>query len=217
MNIGIISQDYESFLQIEENIQSCFKNYILQKYKSFKEFFMYKKSFEIDCLFIDVDLDKWSSYTKEIKDQFQNLKIIFFGTSYNQIYQSFDIEHLAFLSKEHLNEIKVLTKLNEEKKDIYFQVPFNGKNRIIKEKDVLYFKRDKRKTYVYMNNGDIYETYKHIDEYEKESNHLIRIHIKYLINPYYIKQYTYNQVTLKNDIDLSISRKYQHENEGFIK
>ena len=100
---------------------------------------------------------------------------------------------------------------------IYFQVPFNGKNRIIKEKDVLYFKRDKRKTYVYMNNGDIYETYKHIDEYEKESNHLIRIHIKYLINPYYIKQYTYNQVTLKNDIDLSISRKYQHENEGFIK
>ena len=60
MNIGIISQDYESFLQIEENIHSCFKNYILQKYKSFKEFFMYKKSFEIDCLFIDVDLDKWS-------------------------------------------------------------------------------------------------------------------------------------------------------------
>ena len=178
---------------------------------------MYKKSFEIDCLFIDVDLDKWSYYAKEIKDQFQNLKIIFFGTSYNQIYQSFDIEHLAFLSKEDLKEIKVLTKLKEEKKDIYFQVPFNGKNRIIKEKDVLYFKRDKRKTYVYMNNGDIYETYKHIDEYEKESNHLIRIHIKYLINPYYIKQYTYNQVTLKNDIDLSISRKYQHENEGFIK
>ena len=217
MNIGIISQDYESFLQIEENIQSCFKNYILQKYKYFKEFFINKKIFEIDCLFIDVDLDKWSSYTKEIKDQFQNLKIIFFGTGYNQIYQSFDIEHLAFLSKENLNEIKVLTKLKEEKKDIYFQVPFNGKNRIIKEKDVLYFKRDKRKTYVYMNNGDIYETYKHIDEYEKESNHLIRIHIKYLINPYYIKQYTYNQVTLKNDIDLSISRKYQHENEGFIK
>ncbi|MGN1277766.1 MAG: LytR/AlgR family response regulator transcription factor [Floccifex sp.] len=213
MNIGVISNDRNMFSLIEDNVRKVFDQYIFQKYRSFTDFNYYRKSFELDCLFVDIDLESWLEGTKRIKKQFQNMKIIFFGSQLEESYKTYEIDHVSFIYKNDLsyiqNTLHSLNIFNDENQ----YCTFNWKDRhFIKNiKDILYFERDLRKTLIYMNSGDVFETYKHLDEFKKECADYKRIHVKYLVNPIYIKEYTCTHVILQNDIQLPISRRYQDE------
>ena len=211
MNVGIISKDHLFLNKVSEKIDVLLDKYIIQKYSTFDSFLKNRRNFCIDCIFIDLSLENWLEKSKEIKEKFQNIGIVFVSDDLHDSYKVYEVEHISFIFKEDLSYVEQALKLCENRFQNEKFVYFSWKSTMIvqKTKDVLYFERDKRRTIIHMINGETWTTYKHIDDFEEEvKDDFIRIHVSFLVNRNHFKTFTRDKVQLVDGTVVPISRKY---------
>ena len=211
MNVGIISKDHLFLNKVSEKIDVLLDKYIIQKYSTFDSFLKNRRNFDIDCIFIDLSLENWLEKSKEIKEKFQNIGIVFVSDDLHDSYKVYEVEHISFIYKEDLSYIEQALRLCENRFQNEKFIHFSWKSTMIvqKTKDVLYFERDKRRTIIHMINGETWTTYKHIDDFEEEvKDDFIRIHVSFLVNRNHFKTFTRDKVQLVDGTVVPISRKY---------
>ena len=211
MNVGIISKDHLLLNKISEKVDTLLDSSIIQKYSTFDGFLKNRRNFCIDCIFIDLSLENWLEKSKEIKEKFQNIGIVFVSDDLHDSYKVYEVEHISFIFKEDLSYVEQALKLCENRFQNEKFVYFSWKSTMIvqKTKDVLYFERDKRRTIIHMINGETWTTYKHIDDFEEEvKDDFIRIHVSFLVNRNHFKTFTIDKVQLVDGTVVPISRKY---------
>ena len=211
MNVGIISKDHLLLNEISDKVDTLLDTSIIQKYSTFDGFLKNRRNFCIDCIFIDLSLENWLEKSKEIKEKFQNIGIVFVSDDLHDSYKVYEVEHISFIFKEDLSYVEQALKLCENRFQNEKFVYFSWKSTLIvqKAKDILYFERDKRRTIIHMINGETWTTYKHIDDFEEEvKDDFIRIHVSFLVNRNHFKTFTRDKVQLVDGTVVPISRKY---------
>ncbi|MGM9947039.1 LytR/AlgR family response regulator transcription factor [Floccifex sp.] len=216
MNIGIISSDRFVVKQIERELDSVVKKYIIQKYGTFNSYMNHRRNFEMDCLFIDVDLEGWLENSREIATDFKNVKIIFVGSNLEDSYKVYEVEHIAFVYKDRLdyldNAIRSFLWAYKYNDEDYVRYSWKNTIYVQKARDIIYFERDKRKTIIHLVDGTERITYKHVDDFMEElDDSFIRVHNSFLLNSRYFKSYTREKVKMINDALIPISRKYSKD------
>ena len=217
MNVGIISKDHLLLNKISEKVDTLLDTSIIQKYNTFDSFLKNRRNFCIDCIFIDLSLENWLEKSKEIKEKFQNIGIVFVSDDLHDSYKVYEVEHISFIFKEDLSYVEQALKLCENRFQNEKFVHFSWKSTLIvqKAKDILYFERDKRRTIIHMKNGETWITYKHIDDFEKEViEDFIRIHVSFLVNRNHFKTVTRDKIQLVDGTYVPISRKYMKQFKG---
>lgn len=209
MNLFIISYDkkFISFLEskFKENLNAHIKSY-----SSFESFFNHRVSDSIDGLIVDTMLKDWLSNTIKIQNRFQNVKILFFGDDLNDCYKAYKVKHIGYLYKENLSYIDFfINEFKKEDKNQYISFYQNRNPVYLNVKNILYIEHFENKSIVNTVSGKKWHTYKHINDFEMEcGSSFLRIHISYLINSDYIKIYSKEKVTLLDNTQITVSRKY---------
>lgn len=209
MNLFIISYDkkFISFLEskFKENL-----NAHITCYSSFESFFKHRISNSIDGLIVDTMLKDWLSKTKKIQNRFQNVKVLFFGNDLNDCYKAYEVKHIGYLYKENLSYLdSIINEFKKEDKNQYISFYQNRNLVCLNKEDILYIEHFESKSIVNMISGKKWHTYKHINDFEMEcGSSFLRIHISYLINSNYIKSYSKEKVTLLDNTQITVSRKY---------
>lgn len=209
MNIFIISCDKKFISFLEKKLKEHLNAHITC-YSSFESFFKHRISNSIDGLIVDTMLKDWLLKTKKIKNQLNNIKVLFFGDNLNDYYKAYEVNHIGYLYKENLFNLDFF--LNEFKKEDKNQyISFYQKRNLVclKKEDILYIEHFEGKSMVNMISGKKWYTYKHINDFEMEcGSSFLRIHVSYLINSNYIKSYSKEKVTLLDNTQITVSRKY---------
>ena len=79
-------------------------------------------------------------------------------------------------------------------------------------REIFYFESDKREVLVFCENKK-YSFYRKLDEVEEELNQyhekFLRIHKSFLVNPVYIKEFSYEKIIMCDGKEITISPKYR--------
>ena len=213
MNVCIISNDKAIIREVERHLNVVLNKFIYQKYNSFNGFISHRRNFVLDCLIIDTDMDQWQEHAKQIKNDFQNVNIIFIGSDLCDGYKEYDIDHIAFVYKGQMDYLdaaikKIKPVQNIDSKD-FVHYKWKSVTYVVKSDDVLYFERDKRRTVIHMLDGSTRLTYKGLDEFQEENPELFkRAHNSFLVNRHHFKTYTREAIELIDGTMIPISRKY---------
>lgn len=209
MNLFIISYDKKFISLLEKKFKEQLNAHITC-YSSFESFFKHRISNSIDGLIVDTMLKDWLSNTKKIQNQLNNIKVLFFGDNLNDYYKAYKVKHIGYLYKENLSYIDFfINEFKKEDKNKY--ISFYQKRNLVclNKENILYIEHFESKSIVNMISGKKWQTYKHINDFEMEcGSSFLRIHISYLINSNYIKSYSKEKVTLLDNTQITVSRKY---------
>ena len=167
-----------------------------------------------DIIFLDIEMEHENGIqaAQKIRTFDKNVLIIYI-TSYEQyMLEAFSVHPFQFILKPFKTS-EIATVFDEAYKEMvefdhYFRYKYERIERKILVKDIMYFKSNKRKVYIYATHGK-YEMYGKLNNVEhllsKGKIMFMRIHQSFLVNYTYIAAMGYDHVVLSNGTRLSIS------------
>ncbi len=210
----LLCQKIESYLQeyVEGNIISCELYYSGER--------LYQDIMNGSCfdlIFLDIELNVMDgvSLGYKLREELQNERthIVYISAKSNYAMQLFAVRPLNFLvkpvrEKDIIYNLEKAMRLSESHNDcIKFKkgpLLYN-----IAYGDIFYFSTNGRKITVHMR-SEAYDFYGKLDDIQKKTpTGFIRIHKSYLVNETYVKQWSYETLTMVDDTRLSISSSYR--------
>ncbi len=173
---------------------------------------------DIQCVWIDIDyVLNPIELASKIHNEHPYIDIVFMGSTCESVYTLYEVEHIGYIYKLDANKYikcigeRIMTRENERNKR-FIKVHWKNAIYVIDSFDILYIERDKRKTLIHTQCGEIYMTYQHIDEFAGGGQTgFMRTHFSYYVNTLYVKEFHRNHLILSNDAFIPISRKYAKE------
>lgn len=169
-----------------------------------------------DLIFLDIEMTGLDGLAtaKEIR-KVDDLTMLIYVTNYDSYaIEAYEVQPFQFIVKPVGMErfrsyfMKAYEKITEG--PYYFLCEFKGKTHILRTKDIMYFKSNKRVIQVNMADGMNYKFYGKMKELEdklkREKADFWRIHQSFLVNVRYIDVISYDHIILKNLKPLSISK-----------
>lgn len=168
-----------------------------------------------DMLYLDIYLRNENGVEIARKIRMIDKKlIIIFVTNYEGFAkEAFEVDAYRFISKPISKSIFkkyfISAKDRIMKKPEFFQFHYNKVPYRIPLNKIVYFKSDKRITYIITENK-IYKCYEKLNVIEDNLSNanikFLRIHQSFLVNPNYLEIYMYDSIQLKDGTILSISK-----------
>lgn len=168
-----------------------------------------------DLIFLDIEMKNMDGLTaaKEIR-KYDDLTMLIYVTSHESYaIEAYEVQPFQFMVKPvnmerfHKYFMKAYEKLT--KGPYYFLCEFKGKGHILRTRDIMYFKSNRRIIQIYMSDGTDYKFYGKMKDLEnnlkQEKADFWRIHQSFLVNVRYIAVITHDHIILKNSKPLSIS------------
>ncbi len=148
---------------------------------------------------------------KELLRRSPGCQIIFLSSHIGYAEDVYDVEHISFILKEHMEERlpavlqKAIQKLSV--KDIYLQVAHKGEINLINVSDIQYIERNLHKTLIYTDTA-VYTCAEKIEALMERlpSEQFCQCHKSYAVNWNYVQHFDKTAVTLHNSRSISISR-----------
>lgn len=208
---GKILKEITAKLEMECHIE------VWEDEKALKESLM--KYIKMDILFLDIELKHGlgvdvGQYIREILKDYE-LQIVYISHEQQYAMQLFETTPLDFLvkpiSKEAVERVlKRYLKKHEETGKLF---TFKMGQEIIRlpYSSIMYVQSRAHKLLVYTMESQ-WEFYGKLEEMENiMPEYFVRIHKSFLVNEYFITSYSYDKVSLLNNQQLNISRKYINE------
>lgn len=158
-----------------------------------------------------------------VKKEYPRMGIIFYSDDVTLIPYAYDVEHLYFiLKKQWYNTLpKALNKAVQFHESFIrknLAIIFKSKIDVIPISQVMYIQRMHRKLSIVSIKKN-YETYMTVPEIIRnlDDNTFIQIHYSYLVNPNYIRSFKNNIVTLKNGLEISVTRNFLKNCRPYLK
>ncbi|MEQ3338892.1 LytR/AlgR family response regulator transcription factor [Clostridium butyricum] len=184
-----------------------------------------KRNVFYDIYILDISINDINGI--EIAKRIRKLdkeSIIVFVTGYDEyMIQAFDVQAFQYvlkpLSREKMEAVlqKCFNYISDKKILYYFK---QGKNLFsIPYKDIYYFESNKRKVRVVTKKEDYYY-YDTLSGVESKLGRdvFVRTHVSYFVNMDYIRSFDGKCITLENEIQIPVSKKYVNSfNESFMK
>lgn len=177
----------------------------------------HKESYDIYFLDIMMPDITGMHIANEIREHNETSAIIFLTSSPEYAVESYNVRALNYLLKP-IDEEKLISTLNYYIEKI--TIPRKAEKLIIKEKGkikqvqfsgICHFESSRNKLIIYLNTNEkleIYRTISDMEELLREKKSFIRIHRSFIINMYYIKEITSDEVTLLSNYKIPLSKKY---------
>ena len=181
-----------------------------------------------DAVFMDIELEDANGIhvATAINEKWPDCAVLYV-TNYlfyaTDVYQS---EHIYFVLKDQFEEklpemFKKLFHIREQAEEkLHFDlVGSSNRDLFVAPKDILYFERDKRRTYIHTIWGD-YETWEKISDIETKlsTQDFVRCHNSYIIYLPAVREMNNTSITMKNGAKIVISRNYaSHTREIFAR
>lgn len=214
----------------EKSIRNLLYNYIeeygaLYKYEFDIHTFMLgedllnsKSIYQCDLLFLDVEMGningiQTAHFLRELSE-LENLQIVFVSAHDKYMKSMFDVRPFQYISKpvskeEFFKTLDSYCKFFIRKCD-FFSFKTGRTMHRLPCSDILYFESKGRKIFLYTKQECI-EFYDKLNVLERslENAGFYRIHQSYLVNPYYIVQYSTQHVVMQNGVTIPVSGKYK--------
>lgn len=189
-------------------------------------FLEYEKQGEIyDIIYLDIEMKEVDGIKTAQEMRKRGIQtLLIYVTSHESFAKDvFELDTFRFITKP-IDKVRfdkffldACKKL--EKSSGYFQYTYKKVLYRILLSDILYFQSDKRITYIIETKGEhiCYEKLNDIEERLKVSgNPFYRVHQSFLINPQYVKKYSYDSMELIDGMEFTISeRRRKSINELF--
>lgn len=180
-------------------------------------------------IFMDIDLHEISLGTNAgtIIKQINPDILLIYVSSYNRYFEDLaSAEPFAFLSKpitlEKLTETlnSALTRINYLQSHYSYRYKSNGAINTVNLKDVVYFESRFRIIIIHLKNQTALTFYSKLDDVEQEVHKIcpffLRVSKSNFININYIQYCTINEICLKEDILIKVTRKYKNDIISYI-
>lgn len=186
----------------------------------------YEKLFEIDLLFLDVDMPGKNGLeiAREIRNHRNEKLLIVFLTAYREfVFESFKVDAFRYLVKPlRIQELREALESIEQKShepEAYLSFTFQNEMYSIKYEDIIYMEGMRDKVWIYCKN----HTYrwrgrmKNLNEMLQNKG-FFQIHQSYIINMHKIWKYSSKSVLLDGNYEVPISRyRFDEFKEEYIK
>ncbi|MBE6033391.1 MAG: response regulator transcription factor [Clostridiales bacterium] len=171
-----------------------------------------------DLIFLDIEMryvngiETGKIIREKMKDEIT--KIVYISGSDNYAMELFQVRPLDFLIKP-ISKEKVVWAINKtieltSNSEDMFEFTYNKSLLRTPIKDILYFMSEARKVKVVTEDG-YKEFYGKLSDVELQvKSNFIRVHESYIVNAYYITEYSYKRVKLSNGEIFNITRKYRN-------
>lgn len=177
------------------------------------------KEGSFDLVFLDIEMQPINGVKigREIREKFKDeyTKIVYISGVEGYAMELFEIRPLHFLIKP-INQEKIIMVIDKarqliEKYEQVFEFSYNKAIERLHIKNIIYFTSEARRIKI-ITIDQCREFYGKLSEVENQySPNFIRIHKSYLVNRYYISEYTYENIRLFNGELLNITRQYRNE------
>lgn len=174
---------------------------------------------EYRLIFLDFNMPQMNGF--EVADQIrkkygQEIDIVFITSFNDTVYDSFKYAPIAFIRKNNFffdlekNIEFILNKIDDP--EIYYLVNEGSTMIRINLSNIYYFESAKNYFWVYTNkkNMMVRKPFKSIED-DFKTNRIIKINKGLILNISYVEKIDRNQVILKNNIKLVVSRNYYNE------
>lgn len=216
-NIAICDDEPKMLRDLSDTITSTLSEFnVTAEYyvtQDAEELLEYMRKANIDILFIDIDMPKYSGL--EIADYLQHHDykgLLVFVTSHDElVYQSFQYHPFGFIRKSHFNH-EIQKVISDALKVLYdsqdtISIRISGETIIIKLADIMYFEAQLNYVGVYtIDNVYRYRESLGILEEQFSAKGFIRIHKGFLVNQKFIHAIRYDEVELSSGSLLPIGR-----------
>lgn len=180
-----------------------------------------------DIIYLDIEMNQKDGVktARELREQSNEVIIIYVTSHESFAIEVFEVDAFRFLTKPiDYNKFKkylydAVKKL--EKRPDYFQCKYKKISYRIPLSEIQYFQSDKRVTYIITSTTE-YKCYDRLNDIERKlcnsKNFFYRTHQSFLINPRYVRVYTYDSMELMDGTILAISeRRRKQISELFCK
>lgn len=184
-----------------------------------------KKGIQLDLIFLDIELVEKNGIAvgNFIRNEMDDMQthIVYISSKESYAMQLFKVQPLDFLIKpvsdEQLKEVLLRSRKQKRTEDIYFEYQKGSVLFRLPIQDILYFMSMDKKIIIVKKDGreEFYGKLKSIAE--KLPVDFMMIHQSYIIHQAFVREYSYESVTMTNGESLSISRPYRKEIRGKIK
>ena len=165
-----------------------------------------------DLIFLDIDMPEVSGFS--IAEEISSSEaLLIFCTNHNElVYNSFSYQPFWFLCKDNykknLEEVILAARKKLSLRNRFYEFDINGEIYCINIDDILFFDVYKHKINVHMKDEKTLEYRDNLTHVEKEFQDLgfVRANSGCVVNMSWIKHIQQNDIILKNDIIISLSR-----------
>lgn len=173
-----------------------------------------------DIIYLDIEMKQKNGVdaARGIRKKDANVLIIYV-TSYESFAKEvFEVSAYRFITKpidKKLFEKYFFSAIeNIRSVPVYYRYQYNKVHYKLLIGDIVYFRSDKRITYIVTKNGE-HKCYEKLNEIEKKLNNFnvtfFRTHQSFLVNPKYVTAYMYDSMILSDGSAISISIKRRKE------
>lgn len=169
-----------------------------------------------DIIYLDIEMKKKNGVeaARKIRKIDSNVLIIYVTNYESFAKEVFEVSAYRFITKpidRKIFEKYFLSAIDTIRvTPVYFRYQYNKIHYKLLIEDIIYFRSDKRITYIVTKNGEekCYEKLNDIEKKLKDCNVIFyRTHQSFLVNPKYVVAYMYDSMTLSNGTAISISIK----------
>lgn len=206
MNIAICDDERVIREQVQGLIVNHTLGFDLETYEAGEELLADKKHFDIIFLDIQMDGRNGIEIAKELREQGEDVVLIFITGIKEYVFEAFDVAAFHYLLKPIeegkftavLNQAVREAKKRKERGQGQFFIKTKHRNITLKHKDILYVESRGRKVEIHVV-GEAIEIYAAMTELEKQlGGNFYRCHRGYLVNMAYIAEYSSDSIRLSN-------------------
>lgn len=172
----------------------------------------------MDIILMDVELQGINGVetAKKIRETDMQTLLIFITCHEQYCKEIINVQPFAYIdkpvSRDKLAEVVIRAVALIGNRDDMIQFSSRKKEYRIFLREILYFESDKREVLVSCEKKR-YSFYRKLDEVEEElkqySEKFLRIHKSFLVNPFYIKESSYEKIIMCDGKEITISPKYR--------
>ncbi len=176
--------------------------------------FNHKEPFDIIILDIDMPNITGLELAKELRNNNENVIIIFLTNHDEFVFQAFEFQPFRYIRKMKINTemplaISSVVKILELRKDYEIMINCDGEEHVVLMSEIVYIEAEKRKTNIHLNNKKILLSNINLSRIANsiQNEKFLSIHRGCLVNIDYIKTIKNDIILLKNNEELLISRR----------
>lgn len=218
-NIAICDDDGQFVDEVADKVseimsKNCYK-YIVHECYDGRELVEYCKNNTVDIILADIDMPNMNGFeaVEELQKRQPDLSIIFI-TAHNELaYQAYDYHPYQFINKTDLRKLervlKTLVKKIQLKKNSNEIIHLQLDGIIdINVNEIMYLKSNRNYISIYSLNDDVTEIRGVIKDVYSQLSQVGFIYVQrsYIVNCRFIKDFDRKKITLKNDLEISVTR-----------
>ncbi len=212
INIAICDDQFEYLHRINKLVKEKFDELNLEVetniFSTSKDLLESVSNERYDIIFLDIEIDNNNGIdiAKILRNSDYN-GIIIFITSYSKFFSDgYKVEAFRYILKQNIeNELTECVHSLINKLGL---IQISYKNITVNINEILFVESDNHKVIFHFINGKDIECWGKLDEVESSINSpdLMRIHKSYIINIQYFKEISRYEITLINDLKISVPR-----------